>query len=1037
MDFRYKPAIRIISLVTLLFFCWTFAGGIDIAYAIKSDQQSAISNQQNSQKSSGSNQKSKTQKSEEKFQKTIEDIEKTLTDTTSDTDTKKNKLKTKKSEIDGLDTAIKKQFSDTERLLKEKGLPPEILERHYKFVKHYEDNLKELNDNLAAIDKSKTKSDADAAIGRAKSHLEKVKPPKKHIPLDPNKLPFATPEVKTFEKIERQSIEEPKTPDLSKKNASLGKDKAPILIASAGSLDGLLAQASDGTTISRNAPPTEDDLAETLEVQFTEELREIAALLENNPIYLYEFVRNNYLYEPYYGSIKGSQSTLLLQGGNDFDQASLLIALLRVSGIPARYVYGTVEIPIEKLMSWVGGVTNPNTAAQIMATNGIPGKLITEGGQIKYAQIKHVWIEAFLPYSNYRGILNDPAASKTWIPLDPSFKLYEINPAAIDMAELQNFDIDNYMTTYLQSITSTTPAEEYLTNTKNYVSNNLPDKSFYNLLLSTSIIDKILDLLPNSLPYSVNEVGTRFSTIPDTYRHTIAMELTDSNFNETILSYTASWSNLLHKRFTLSYVPATALDEQTISTYGGLYSTPPYLIYVKPLLKVEGETVAEGGAVKMANNHFCKIKFIRPNGVVADIVTNNLTIGATLAIGLGAGYTTGRIITYRASKLENAVDAEQLGEPILGEYLNLLALNYLQELDSSRKMISETMKILDTNRMAELVVGVDIGVSYLFDMPLSASIRGLFVDADYNLSTPMDIAGDRAKTRRFQILAGMTSSALEHKIFESIEDTEAISAIKALQIAYVQGIPIHKVDANNIFTELPTLQLSNEVKTDIQNVVHTGKEVIVSERNIQLNDWKGVGYIVLDPVTGAGAYMISGLSGGYLTVVTQDLKNRIERGEMTKEGAKEYILKHQKQIWFLQPVDGPITSKFGKRGSGFHKGVDIAVGNWTPVRAVAIGKITQIYNEPDGYGKVVYIDHGAGVETRYAHNCEILVKVEDEVIDGQIIAKSGNTGYVVSGKKPLPPDYPRCLKDDHKGAHVHFEIRLNGEAVNPEDFDMK
>jgi hypothetical protein len=286
----------------------------------------------------------------------------------------------------------------------------------------------------------------------------------------------------------------------------------------------------------------------------------------------------------------------------------------------------------------------------------------------------------------------------------------------------------------------------------------------------------------------------------------------------------------------------------------------------------------------------------------------------------------------------------------------------------------------------------------------------------------------------------MTSSALEHTMFEAITGIEAISAIKALQIASIQGIPIHKIDAANISGELPTLQLSNEVKTDIQNVVHTGKEVIVSERNIQLNDWKGVGYIVLDPATGAGAYMISGISGGSLTAVTQDLKNRIERGEMTKEGAKEYILKHRRQIWFPKPVDGPITSGFGKRGSGFHKGVDISVENWTSVRTVAKGKVTQVYNEPDGYGQVVYIDHGAGVETRYAHNCEILVKVEDEVIDGQIIAKSGNTGHVESKKfhGPLPPYYPRCSTDPEyqAGAHVHFEIRLNGEAVNPKSFKM-
>ena len=80
------------------------------------------------------------------------------------------------------------------RFLKEKGLPPEILERHYKFVKHYDDNLKELNDNLDAIDKSRTKTEADAAIGKAKAHLEKVKMPSKHVPLDPNKLPHRTAE---------------------------------------------------------------------------------------------------------------------------------------------------------------------------------------------------------------------------------------------------------------------------------------------------------------------------------------------------------------------------------------------------------------------------------------------------------------------------------------------------------------------------------------------------------------------------------------------------------------------------------------------------------------------------------------------------------------------------------------------------------------------------------------------------------------------------------------------------------------------------
>src|SRR4030042_3508680 len=213
MDFRYKPAIRIISLVTLLFFCWTFGGIFDIAYAVKnSDQQSATSNQQkeNNQKSSQGSRPTK-QKPEEKFQKTIEDIEKTLTDTTTGTDNKKNKLKVRKTEIEGLDVDIKKQFAETEKKLKDAGLPPEILERHHKFVRHYEDNLNQLKANLNDVEKAKTKSEADAAIGRAKAHLEKVRPSKKHIPLDPNKLPHRTAEPVWIEP--RTSPEEFKTED--------------------------------------------------------------------------------------------------------------------------------------------------------------------------------------------------------------------------------------------------------------------------------------------------------------------------------------------------------------------------------------------------------------------------------------------------------------------------------------------------------------------------------------------------------------------------------------------------------------------------------------------------------------------------------------------------------------------------------------------------------------------------------------------------------------------------------------------------------
>jgi len=376
MDFRYSQPIRVISVIILFFFCWTFGGIFDIvAFAAADSKQAAGSSKQLTSQSSSQTQPN-TPKPEERFQKTIDDIEKILTDTSTDTDTKKNKLKTKRSEIEGLDTAIKKQFSDTERFLKEKGLPPEILERHYKFVRHYEDNLNELKTNLDAIDNAKTKSETDAAISRAKAHLEKVKPPKKHIPLDPNKLPHRTAEpifieprtspeqfLKDSAQLSAFSGQHKKqilselliNPPFAKGGLGGLPDNDPILVASNGSLKGLLnspipdTQSQPPVLLALADPPTSADLAETIEVKFTPAIQAKATELNHNPVKIYNWVRNNIEFVPTYGSIQGADYCLQTKQCNAIDTSSLLIALLRASGIYARYAQGTIELPIEKV----------------------------------------------------------------------------------------------------------------------------------------------------------------------------------------------------------------------------------------------------------------------------------------------------------------------------------------------------------------------------------------------------------------------------------------------------------------------------------------------------------------------------------------------------------------------------------------------------------------------------------------------------------------------------------------------------------------
>mgnify|MGYP001593000232 FL=1 len=161
-------------------------------------------------------------------------------------------------------------------------------------------------------------------------------------------------------------------------------------------------------------------------------------------------------------------------------------------------------------------------------------------------------------------------------------------------------------------------------------------------------------------------------------------------------------------------------------------------------------------------------------------------------------------------------------------------------------------------------------VDYTFGVPLSASASGLAMDIGLIRSLVRTPDGTKDKQLQFMQTSGMNSSALEHSVPEQLfsmpnNPAQGISAVKALQIANEQGIPIYTINQSNINSILPQLQVDNEVKIDIQNAVNAGKEVTVPKTNITFNGGIGCGYFVIYPNTGAGAYMISGgMNGGML-----------------------------------------------------------------------------------------------------------------------------------------------------------------------------
>lgn len=120
----------------------------------------------------------------------------------------------------------------------------------------------------------------------------------------------------------------------------------------------------------------------------------------------------------------------------------------------------------------------------------------------------------------------------------------------------------------------------------------------------------------------------------------------------------------------------------------------------------------------------------------------------------------------------------------------------------------------------------------------------------------------------------------------------------------------------------------------------------------------------------------------------------------------------------LWPVEGNLTGSYGTRtdplsgeGSEFHAGADISAPIGTPVRAPADGIVTFAATE-GGYGRMIQIDHGGGISTRYGHLSKFFVFAGQEVRRGEKIGAVGNTGRVTA-------------------PHLHYEVRSNGTPMNP------
>jgi len=211
--------------------------------------------------------------------------------------------------------------------------------------------------------------------------------------------------------------------------------------------------------------------------------------------------------------------------------------------------------------------------------------------------------------------------------------------------------------------------------------------------------------------------------------------------------------------------------------------------------------------------------------------------------------------------------------------------------------------------------------------------------------------------------------------------------------------------ADSYGVDVDTLRGANP---EAEELIHPGDELIVLPR-------RGVLHTVVAGDTLwalAGAYGVSadavreanGKDGDLLTVGERLF---IPGGRPRVAAASRGYIQRQ----FVWPAEGEISSPFGYRWGRHHDGIDIAAEAGAPVRAARAGR-TVSAGWQGGYGYTVLLDHGQGLATLYAHLDGFAVERGEYVAAGQHIGYVGNTGYSF-------------------GAHLHFEVRQEGRAINP------
>ena len=578
-----------------------------------------------------------------------------------------------------------------------------------------------------------------------------------------------------------------------------------------------------------------------------------AAELGHDPIATYHFVLNEIRTEHYFGSLKDPAVVLRSGSGNDTDQALLLAELMRASGYPARLARGVVEYPTGRLKSHFA-VTDAADLEQQLTTMGAPWSPVGSGIEPAAYRIERFWCEVWIPYGNFRGIELD-GSGESWAVLDPEFE----NRGTLGERRILNemgFDAAAFLDDYLtgefcipdleESGACPEPRSLVVSQVDQYLGGLGDPENYETLSIPAPAETDELPILPASMPGHIVSVSWTGLELPMELRHRVHLEARHAG--QTLLDAVIPLAELTGREAAVWYEPATPDDEIIVRAFDNfLWNVPPYLVNIVPVVIQRGGEVTRGvEGVGMGRGFTLETTLLTPAGTSTGF-SNSEIAGVTTAIGIGAG----------------AIAYETVGEAP-GSSLELLSTLVADYLDANHRFASELATLgghgLAYGSPTFAFIGNEVEVDGSLGLIQTIEWDGLYLDVDS--WGPRIAGGGTASRHMWRTLAQLEGSVAERAVFEGF-DVTSVSADLALIIADSLGIEVITVDQGNLSSVLTSLPYQPGILAEIEAWVLSGGEALIPAQPVDLLDWSGIGYLLVDRSTGESRYQLAGgLSGG-------------------------------------------------------------------------------------------------------------------------------------------------------------------------------